>query len=212
MSYWCSLVTSLSKAPSTETIWTVLAILASALIAVVAAYVSARLTMKNALKLQDRDRGRDEKSVAALLSADLHRKLLTLVLFLSGLDRHKPRIGMTPSDVETLEDIGTSTRVLEAALPKLGGLGHLGVANLLSTFDGIGLLVRDARVLISDVGLPPSPEFEQFAPRVRYVALHIGRVVNVLCVQYELDRPDTFEKSKIDLEALDLKELKDLGF
>ena len=197
MSYWCSLVTSLSEAPSTETIWTVLAILASAMIAVVAVYVSARLTMKNALKLQDRDRTRDEKSVAALLSADLHRKLILLVILLP-----EPRY----SDVEELQKMGIGIRVLEAALPKLGSLSVQGAANLFNAFDGFALLIRDMNV-------PPGHGLGHFVPRIQTVALYIGQVLNTLWRRYELDRPDPLEKglSNLDLEAIGLKELKDLG-
>ena len=76
------------------------------------------------------------RTVAALLSADLHRRLVMLV-----------RLLLEPAavQVEQLATMDTSTRVLEAALPKLGALGHQGAANLLAAFDGIALLVSDAR-------------------------------------------------------------------
>ena len=94
---------------------------------------AASATIKNARELQDRERRFEEKSVAALLSVDLHRKLTRLVLELSEPNGLK---------VEQLATMDTSTKVLEAALPKLGTLGHQGAANMLNTFDGIALLSK----------------------------------------------------------------------
>ena len=106
MSYWCSLVTSLSKAPSSETIWTVLAIMASALIAVGAAFLSAWLTMKNARKLQDRERRRDEKSVAALVSADLYGKLSMLArISQCAVERRCFSVGANPTRQLSLQPV-----------------------------------------------------------------------------------------------------------
>ena len=42
-------------------------------------------------------------------------------------------------------DIAMNSKALEAALPKLGDLGHQGAANMFAAFDGIALLVSDAR-------------------------------------------------------------------
>ena len=196
MSYLCSLATSVSNAPSTKTIYDFLEMLGPYVIAVGAAFLSSYLTMKNARMLQDRERRRDEKSLAALLSADLHRKLIMLVNFLQD-----PRL----SNLGILEQIDTSTTVLDAALPKLGSLGHQGAANLLAVFDGFALLMDDVR---SVSGYGPLGVHR----RVKPVALHTGRVLKTLWRVYELDRPDRFEKIDIDLEAIDLKELKDLGF
>lgn len=205
MSTSCFLATSSFEALSPEAQWTILAILLSALIAAVAANHaaerSARLTMENARELQDRERQLEEKSLAALLSADLHRKLILLIILLP-----EPRY----SDVEELQkmgtSMGTSIRVLEAALPKLGSLGVQGAAQLLNAFDGVGLLIRDMNV-------PPGHGLGHFVPRIQKVAFYIGQVLNTLWRLYKLDRPDPLEKglSNLDLEAIGLKELKDLG-
>ena len=198
MSYWCSLVNSLSKAPSTETIWTVLAILASALIAVVAAYVSARLTMKNARMLQDRERRHDEKSVAAVLCADLERKLVDLVLVLSTA-KH--------SGLMTLGMTGISTSVLEAVLPKLGVLGSQKARGLIGAVDRIPNLMRLARIAGNEQDL------DEYVPQVRDAAIHIGMAVRMLLDEYELERPIPLENTlpNLDLEAIGLKKIKDLG-
>ena len=201
MSTWYFLATSSAEPLSLEAQATILAILLSALIAALsanhAAERSARLTMANAQELQDRERRRDEQSVAALLSADLHRKLILLVILLP-----EPRY----SDVEELKKMGIGTRVLEAALPKLGSLGVQGAAQLFNAFDGFALLIRDMNV-------PPGHGLGHFVPRIQTVALYIGQVLNTLWRLYKLDRPDPLEKglSNLDLEAIGLKELKDLG-
>ena len=107
--------------PNQEVVWNVAAVLFAALIAAVAAIYAAEraasTTMKNARELQDRERRREEQSVAALLSADLHKKLILLVLLL----QEPPA-----AQVEQLATMDTSNRVFEAALPKLGALGHRG--------------------------------------------------------------------------------------
>ena len=212
MSYWCSLVTSLSQAPSTETIGTVLAILASALIAVVAALLSARLTMKNASKLQDRERKRDEKSVAALLSVDLHGKLSMLVRLLpklNGLHVDVERLGQT---IIYLEQKLTSRAVLEAALPKLGSLGHQDAASLLGAFNGLEHLVHTARLVVEAHCVTPAQIPVQLVPEMKETANHIGLVLFSLWRRYEIDRPDPFEKTGVDLESRELEFLKTLGF
>ena len=196
MSTSCSLATLSSELLKPETLWNVVAILVAAVIAGGSAIIAASITMRNARALQDRERRAEEKSLAALLSADLHRKMIMLVIFLREPSHSRLRI---------LEQMDTSTRVLEAALPKLGALGHQGAANLLAVFDGIALLMDDVRL---ELGHGPV----RVVPRVRDLALHIGRVLKMLWGLYELDRPDPLEKIQIDLEAIGLKELKDLGF
>lgn len=128
------------KAPSNETMWHIVGMLFSALIAGGAAWGSAwwaaKSTMKNACDLQDRERRREEQSVAALLSAVLYRKLMLLVFLLREPDEVK---------VEQLAAMDTSFKALEAALPKLGTLGQQGAANLLNAFNGLELLAKDAR-------------------------------------------------------------------
>ena len=184
------------EAPSSETAWNILAILVAALIAagaaIFAARWAARSTMKNACALQDRERRHEEKSVAALLSADLHIKLVMLVQLLLEPNNSK---------VKHLATMDMSTKVLEAALPKLGGLDHQGAANLLNAFEGIALLVSDAR----------EARQQGLTERMQCVALHIGRVVNTLWGLYELDRPKPFEKAGINLEEVGLEKLKNLG-
>lgn len=186
------------EAPTSETLWNIMATLVTALIAagaaIFAAWWAASFTMENARALQNRERRLEEKSVAALLSADLHRKLVMLVHLLP-----QPQ----PVGVNQLVAIGTNTKVLEAALPKLGALGQQGTANLLTAFDGLELLASDAR--------GRGWEWHELIMRMRHVALHIGRVVNTLCELYELDRPEPLEKAQIDLESIGLKKLKDLG-
>ena len=187
-----------SIAPDTETIWNILATLVAALIAAGAAIFGARWaarhTMKNARDLQDRERRLDEKSVAALLSADLHRKLVMLVRLLQETEEVQRN---------ELAAIDTNTKVLESALPNLGALGHQGAANLLAAFDGISLLARDAR--------GGGKESQRLTERIRMVAVHIGRVLITLWSLYKLDRPERLEKAGINLEAVDLRQLKDLG-
>ena len=175
-----------------EMLLEVLMVVGSALLA---AWLAAKSTMKNACALQDRARHREEQSVTALLSADLHRKLILLVQLLR-----------VPEAVQVKElatmDTATSSKVLEAALPKLGDLGHQGAANMFAAFDGIAMLVSDAREGRAGQGL---------TERIQGVALHIGRVVNTLWVRCELDRPKPLEQAGLDLEAAGLRELKDLG-
>ena len=164
--------------------------------AIFAAWWAARATMKNARELQDRQRRHEEKAVAALLSADLHRKLILLGLLLSEPNGSK---------LERLATIGVSVNVLEAALPKLGALGHKGAANIFAAFDGIALLVSDARTELQPYGTG------DLTTRIQAVALQIGFAVNTLWGLYELDRPKTLEKAGINLEEVGLKELKDMG-
>ena len=152
--------------------------------------------MKNARELQDRDRRLEEQSVAALLSADLHRKFIMLVLLL---------LEPAAVQVEQLATMDRSTRVFEAALPKLGALGHQGAANLLAAFDGIAQLASDARVVRQQDNV------EDLTTQMRAVALNIGCVVNTLWGRYKLDRPEPLEKAKISLEAAWLEKLKNLG-
>ena len=187
------------KAPSSEATWNIVAMLFTALIAAVAAIVAARwaarATMKNARELQERERCREEKSVAALLSADLHRKLILLVCLL-----REPE-AVQVKELATM-DMATSSKVLEAALPKLGDMGHQGAASMFGAFDGIALLVRDARAGRTGQGL---------TERMRVIALQIGCVTKELWGRYKLDRPERLEKVEMDLEEVGLKKLKDLG-
>ena len=97
--------------------------------------------------------------------------------------------------------MGTRTEVLDAALPRLGGLSQQGSANLLSAFNGLALLVRDAR--------EERPVDQRSS--IRDVALHIGRVLSTLAARYKLDRPLPMEEAGVDLEAIGLSELKNLG-
>ena len=188
------------KAPSSETTWNILAMLFTALIAAVAAVFAARwaasATMKNARELQDRERRLEEKSVAALLSADLHRKLILLVHLLQGPEADRVR------ELATM-GIATSSKALEAALPKLGDLGHQGAANMFAAFDGIELLVSDAR--------GEGRARQGLTERMQCVALHVGRVVNTLRRLYKLDQPEPLEKAGMNLKAVGLEELKNLG-
>lgn len=187
------------EAPSSETTWNIIAVLFAALIAAVAAIFAARraasAAMKNARELQDRERRLEEKSIAALLSADLNRKFLMLVQLLQVPEATQVK------ELATM-DMATSSKVLEAALPKLGDLGHQGAANMLAAFDGITLLVRDAR---------GGWEREDLTERIQDVARHIGFAMNTLWERYELDRPARVEKAGIKLETLGLGNLKKLG-
>ena len=188
------------KAPSSETTWNIVAMLFTALIAAVAAVFAARwaasATMKNARELQDRERRLEEKSVAALLSADLHRKLILLVHLLQGPEADRLR------ELATM-NIAMSSKALEAALPKLGDLGHQGAANMFAAFDGIAQLVSDAR--------GEGRARQGLTERMQCVALHVGHAVNTLWRRYELDRPEPLEKAGMDLEEVGLRQLKDLG-
>ena len=151
---------------------------------------------KNARELQDRDRRLEKKSVAALLSADLHRKLILLVCLL-----REPE-AVQVKELATM-DMATSSKVLEAALPKLGDMGHQGAANMFAAFDGIAQLVSDAR--------GEGRARQGLTERMQYVATHIGRTLNDLWKLYQLDQPEPLEKVGIDLEEVGLKKLKDLG-
>lgn len=185
-------------ARDSETMWNILATLCAALIAagasIIAARWAARSTMRSARDLQDRERRLEERSVAALLSADLHRKLHILARLLEETEAVQRN---------ELAGMDTNTRVFEAALPKLGALGHQGAADLLAAFDGISLLARDAR--------GGGREWQELTERMQMVAIHIGRVLNTLWTLYKLDRPEPLEKAGINLEAVGLGQLKNLG-
>lgn len=179
-----------------EMAWNVAATLTAAVIsagaAILAARWAAKSTMKNAVELQNRERRFEERSCAALLSADLHLRLTELCILLTE----------QPDSVrEHLKKIGTKTDVLDAALPRLGGLGQQGTANLLTAFNGLALLVRDAR----------EARPVDHKDSIRLVALHIGRVVSTLAARYDLDCPRPMEEAGVDLQAIGLSELKKRG-
>ena len=184
--------------PSSETTWNILATLLTALIAagaaIFAAKWAAKSTMESARNLQDRERRLDEKSVAVLLSAELHRKLFLLVHLLPKPEEFK---------VDVLATMDTNTKVLEATLPKLGTLGSKRASDLLAIFEVIELLVFLAR---------GQQEKQSLTEQMRTAALRIGRVNHSLWEFYELDMPPPLEKLEVNLEELGLKELKDLGF
>ena len=188
----CSSITG----PPSETSSHIVGVLAAALIAAAATWLSswwaARSTMKNARELQERDlkharelqesnlkharklqeeeRRRDEQSVAALLSADLHRRLTELVILLEGT---------VEARIHGLASMSTNIKVLEAALPKLGDFGQQGAANLLNAFNGVELLAKDAR----------ARRLEGLFEHSQEVALYIGRVIHTLGKRYDLDLP-----------------------
>ena len=148
--------------------------------------------MKHARELQDQGRRRDEQSVAALLSADLHRRLTVLVILLEET---------VEARIQGLGTMSTNIKVLEAALPKLGDLGQQGAANLLNAFNGVELLARDAR----------DHRLEGLSERTQEVALYIGRVIYTLGERYDLALPAPLAKAGRDLDAVGLQELKKLG-
>ena len=185
--------------PDAATAWNTAATLFAALIASGAAILGARLaarsTMKSALALQDRERQLEAQSVAALLSADLHGKLIMLAHLLQE---------SKVEQVRQLAAMDTNTRpILDASLPKLGGLGHQGAAQLLTAYEGLSLLTRDAQ--------RGGQAIQELTARMRDVATHIGLVLNTLWELYELDRPKRLEAAMIDLKAVGLEQLKDLG-
>lgn len=189
LGWWCDFL-------GTEMAWNVAATLTAAVIsagaAILAARWAAKSTMKNAVELQNRERRLEEKSCAALLSADLHIRLTELCLLL-----REP-----PDSVRAhLKEMGAITAVLDAALPRLGGLGQQGTANLLTAFNGLALLVRDAREARS----------ADHKDSIRMVVLHIGRVVSTLAEKYDLDSPQPMEEVGVDLQAIGLSELKRRG-
>ena len=188
-----------SKAPDGTTIWNITATLLAALIAagaaILAAWWAARSTMKNARDLQDRERRLEARSVAALLSADLHRKLVMLAVLLQEPEAER---------AHELATMDANTKVvLDASLPKLGALGHQGAAQLLAAFDGLALLARDARG-----GGQPRRDLRE---RMQTVAIHIGHILNTLWQLYELDPPERLERAGIDLKAAGLGQLENLG-
>ena len=207
MSTWYLLATSSAEALSLETAWNVAAILLSSLIALMAAIYaadrSARLTMANARELQNRERRRDEKSVAALLSVDLHGKLSLLVRLLP--QRNLPASGLLSEAIINLEQRLASRVVLEAALPKLGSLGHRDSASLLAAYNGLALLVVEARRDIAEQ-IPG-----QLLTEMKETANHIGLVLSSLWRRYEIDRPTPLEEMGLDLESRDVKFLTTLG-
>ena len=167
---------------------TFVAAAAAIVAAILAAWWSSRSTMKNALELQNRERRLEEQSVAALLSADLHGKLIGLAFLLQN------------ANGPNLDKMANDTKVLEAALPRLGRLGHQGAANLLNSFRGISNLAHSKSI--------NDPEL---AEHTRSVALLIGIVLKTLWERYELDRPETLDKAGIDLEEIGLLQLKTYG-
>ena len=203
----CQHCSSINGPPS-DTWWHIVGVLAAALIAAASTWLSswwaARSTMKNARelqkhdleharKLQDRERRRDEESVASLLSADLHRRLTVLVELL-----------LEPNEAARFEGLAsmyTNSRVLEAALPKLGALGQQGSANLLDAFDGLALVSKRA----NNNQLVGLTEF------TREIALNVGLVIITLKARYKLEAPKPLKNKGLDLEAVRLKELQQLG-
>ena len=187
------------KAPDGATIWNITATLFAALIAagaaILAARWAARSTMKSARELQDRERNLERQSVAALLSADLHRKLVMLALLLQEPEG---------AQVHELATMDANTKViLEASLPKLGALGHQGAAQLFAAFDGLSLLAHDAH--------GGGQATQDLTDRIRTVAIHIGCILDTLWERYELERPKRLEEAGIDLKAVGLDQLKNLG-
>ena len=156
----------------------------------VAGFEGGQCHDENARELQDRERRLEKKSVAALLSADLHRKLILLVHLLQGPEADRLR------ELATM-DIAMSSKALEAALPKLGDLGHQGAANMFAAFDGIAQLVSDAR--------GEGRARQGLTERMQCVALHVGRVVNTLGRLYKLDQPEPLEKAGMNLKAVGLE-------
>ena len=161
------------EAPDGATTWIIAATLFAAVIAagaaILGAWLAARSTMKSARDLQDRERRLEVQSVAAVLSADLHRKLVKLVLLLQEPEA---------AQVHELATMDANTKaILDASLPKLGALGHRGAAQLLAAFDGLSLLARDA--------YGGGEATQELTERVREVAIHIGCVLNTLWELYE---------------------------
>ena len=178
-----------------ETAWHIGAMLFTALIsalaAILAAWLAAKATMKNALKLQDRQHRLEANSCAALLSADLHARLLNLVFLLRQDAAMKQGLSM----------MDTSTKVLDAALPRLGGLGQQGASHLLNAYYGLALLKADAI----------AGSQTDYREKMLGVALHIGNIIYTLADRYEVDRPQPLKVAGVDLEEVGLGALKDLG-
>ena len=185
------------EAPSSETAWNILAILVAALIAAGAAIFAARWasrsTMKNACELQYRERRHEEKSVAALPKRRSAQKIGHAGAVAPGAKRFQ---GKTPSND------GYEHQGLEAALPKLGGLDHQGAANLLAAFEGIALLVSDAR----------EARQQGLTERMQCVALHIGRVVNTLWGLYDWIGLSPSKKRGLIWKKWDSRSLRTLGY
>ena len=205
-----------SEEPSSETAWNIVGMLLSAAIAagaaILAARWSAKSTMANARELQDCERRKDEESCAAILAADLHMKLTTIVTCLE-----EPPEKQVTNLAEVLDP---STKVLDAVMPKLGDLGPDGAANLLSAYLGVEFVVGDSKQLLKKQGPAafkvPQPDYVAkenavLLKRTRHVACDLGAVVDTLSRKYGLARPHRYEEMNLDLEALGLKELKDRG-
>ena len=189
---------ALGSAPDSETLWNIVSTLLSAILAGGAAIFSARwaaaAAMKNARELQDRDRTLDAQSCAALLSAHLHARFIALVHLLIAKD--------VSEELNELSWLVSNRHVIDASMPKLGGLGQQGAANLLAAYNGLSLLARDARDGCNEA---------QLRARTRNVARHIGQVLHTLSERYDLDRPKALEHANIDLGAVGLEDLKQLG-
>ena len=80
-------------------------------------------------------------------------------------------------------------------------MGQQGAANLLNAFNGLELLARDAR----------AKRQQDLTGLMREVAGYIGRVIKTLEERYDVDLPSPLENAGLDLEAVGLRELKDLG-
>ena len=185
------------------------AILASAFIAAGAAILAAWFTMRNARALQDRERSRDAQSVAALLSMDLHKKLSMLVRLLPQLNDSHVDVESLGQTIIALEQKLASRVVLEAALPKLGSLGHQDSASLLGAFDGLAQVVAGARAVV-EAGRPEQNPV-QLVLEMKETANHIGIVLFSLWRRYEIDRPTPLEESGLDPESRGVEFLKTLG-
>ena len=204
------------EVPSIETGWNITAILSSAAIAagaaILAARWSAKSTMANARELQDRERRNDEESCAAILAADLQMKLTDiLTCFEEPTERQVVRLAII---------VNPSTKVLDAVLPKMGGLGQDGAANLLNAYRGVEFVVDDSKRLslrAEDANFAAqhadaiAKQSDFVLARTRDVARDLGGVIVTLWHRYHLTRPRLYEESGVDLEALGFKELKDLG-
>ncbi len=183
------------QAPSAVTILNFLKTLGPYVIGLGAAFLSSYLTMKNARKLQAERRRAKAKAVASLLRSDLHNKLVALAAILSRPGKIYER-----SAYETVN----SKRVFESALPRLGDLNHYAAASVLTIFDTIPILLGDALDL-------PANESQQRIPQVRSLARVVGQTIHLFQRHYELDPLHPLEEGNVDLKAIGLRDLKDLG-
>ena len=199
MTAWCYWATLASELLKPEKLLDVLAILASASIAAGAAILgssrAAEVTMANALKLQDRDRKHDERSMVGLLNADLNHKLFLLTKVLENPDILQ---------IESIRKRATSTLFLEAALPKLGTLSPKVLDHLVNIFLMNALIFRN-------VGRRSGPHIKETLEETRHLARAIGETMNRMKDLYGLDPPHPF-KTKSGWEKLGLGELDALGF